>query len=62
MKVVFIQSVSFDGFNGMSYTETYCHDLPDTEANDCVDKEYAIPYDGWEKHPKRPPCIRFPEL
>jgi hypothetical protein len=60
MKVVFIKSVSFGGFKGLSYTDTYVYDLPDTEANECVDKGFAIPYDGWEKHPLRPAVIRFP--
>ncbi|KQU22167.1 hypothetical protein ASG65_20855 [Bacillus sp. Leaf13] len=60
MKVVFIQSVSFSGFNGLSYTDTYVYDLPDDVANECIDKGFAIPFDGCEKHPKRPPYIRFP--
>jgi hypothetical protein len=62
MEVVFIKSVSFGGFNGLSYVETYVHDLPETEANHCVDKGFAIPYEGWEQHPDRPPVIRFPKL
>ncbi|WHX92014.1 hypothetical protein [Peribacillus simplex] len=64
IKVVFIQSVSFNRVNGkagISYAPTYVYDLTDTVATDYINKKWAIPFVGWETNPLRPPMIRFPQ-